>query len=185
MLACPREGRESISNRYFLVVVPQPISFCILKKRADHSAWFTFSRVIPHFLSRYFLAKCSFHSSVCFQCSCRSRRLMKKGPSATSRKIWKLTQQAFWEEYQTNIHVLWNFHLEYTIIQRFMLFSILNHSCKHVWRCGCVFCSLIRTCASRLKSICSTYVCWRVSSSDSDRTESCFSQDHSDLASLF
>ena len=62
MLACPREGRESISNRYFLVVVPQPISFCILKKRADHSAWFTFSRVIPHFLSRYFLAKCSFHS---------------------------------------------------------------------------------------------------------------------------
>ena len=53
--ACvPGEERESTSNWHFLVVVLQPIGFCVLKKRANHSAWFiflclTFSRHIAHY----------------------------------------------------------------------------------------------------------------------------------------
>ena len=33
-----QEGRESISNRHFLVVVPQPISFPSLNKQTSHSS---------------------------------------------------------------------------------------------------------------------------------------------------
>ena len=62
---CPCSGgKESlVSNQHFLVLLRQPISFCILKKRASCSAWFIFLGLICHFLVRHSLAKCFFHSS--------------------------------------------------------------------------------------------------------------------------
>ena len=43
MRACVWGGRrESVSNQHFLVVVPQPIGFCILKKWAKCIACFIF-----------------------------------------------------------------------------------------------------------------------------------------------
>ena len=46
---CVSMGRErvSISNWHFLVVVPQPLGFCVLKKWASHSVWFVF----PQYMS--------------------------------------------------------------------------------------------------------------------------------------
>ena len=37
------EGESLVSNQRFLVVVPTTISFCILKKQANHSTCFIFS----------------------------------------------------------------------------------------------------------------------------------------------
>ena len=113
---CLRGGRQSVSNQHFLVVVPQPISFCILKKQANGSAWFIFKCLIPHFLRRNFLAICSFHFSVHSQQSCRSWRLTKTGPVAASRKM-KKKRYFQREEYQTNIQVFWDLHPRYTIIR--------------------------------------------------------------------
>ena len=96
---CLRGGREAISNWNFLVVVPQPPGFCILKKWANGSAWFTFLWLIPHFLPRHFLAKCSFHSSVCLLWTCRNGCLTKMGPLAFSRKIQKLIQRGILDKY--------------------------------------------------------------------------------------
>ena len=59
---CVQGEGESISNQHFLVVVQQPIGFRILKKWANGSTWFIFQFLIPHFLLRHFLAKCSFRS---------------------------------------------------------------------------------------------------------------------------
>ena len=84
----------------------QPISFRAVKKQANRSAWFIFLLLIPHFLLRHFLEKRSIHSSVHSQRSCRSRRLTKTGPLATSGKNRKLTQHTFREDYWTNIHAL-------------------------------------------------------------------------------
>ena len=111
------EGRERVCRHWhFLVVLPQPISFCILKKQANCSAWFIFPHLIPHFLPRHFLIEFSFHSSVRSLQSCWSRRLTKTRPLATSRKIQKLVQQTFRQEFWTNVHVLWNLHPRHTII---------------------------------------------------------------------
>ena len=76
------------------MVVPQPVGFCILKKRA------IFPCLAHHFLVRRFLTKCSFRSSVHSLLSCQSGRLTKMGLLATSEKIQKHIQQAFREECQ-------------------------------------------------------------------------------------
>ena len=81
---CPGGRGESVSNLHFLV--QQPVGFCVLKKQTRHSACFR----ICHFLARHFMAKGSFHSSVCSLHSCQNGRLMKTEPSAISRKIQKL-----------------------------------------------------------------------------------------------
>ena len=39
-----RGERESVSNGHLIVVVPQPICFCMLKERANLSACFIFPR---------------------------------------------------------------------------------------------------------------------------------------------
>ena len=48
MPMCVRGGRESINNQYFLVIVLQPISLCILQKHANQSAWFIFPHLVSH-----------------------------------------------------------------------------------------------------------------------------------------
>ena len=75
----PWGGRVSVSNLYFLVVLPQSIGFCILRKQASHSFWFIFLHLIHHFLARHFLANCSLHSSFRLLWSCCNRRLTKTG----------------------------------------------------------------------------------------------------------
>ena len=156
MWLCPGGGRVCISNQHFPVVVPQPIGFCILKKQANCSTWFIFSRLILHFLLRCILAKCSFRSSIHSQQSCRSGRLMKTGPLATRRKIEKLIQQTFREEYRTNIHVLLNLHFWYTIIWWCKVFcvhfSVIHVSMYYVVDVCSVHWFVIKTCASRLES---------------------------------
>ena len=124
------------------------------KETANHNPWFVFLCLMPHFMLRHFLAKCSFHSSVRSQQSCQSGRLMKTGPSTSRRKIQKLIQQTFREEYPTNITVLWNLDQGYTIIQwcNVCCFeSKINYVCMYDIH-GRMFCSLFRTCALHLKS---------------------------------
>ena len=148
---CLGGGGESVSKQHFLVVVPQPIRFCVWQKWANHSTWFIFPRLICHFLVRHIPAKSSFSSSVHSLWSCLSGRLTKMEPLATSRKIQKLIQQTSREKYRTSVHILWNLYLECTILWWCMPRWILYCSCQHVWPCGCVFCSVIRTCALCLK----------------------------------
>ena len=95
MHACVHgEGEgESVSNWHFRVVVPQPIGFCVFEKQANCSTWFVFLCLICHFLARHFLAKCSFHSSVCLLPSCRSRRMTETLSLGTGRKIQKLVSR--------------------------------------------------------------------------------------------
>ena len=107
---CQRGEGVSVSNWHFLVVVPQPISFCILKNWANHSIWFIFPHIIPHFLPRHFLAKCIFHSSVHSQQSCQSRGWWKRNPWPPVEKIQKLIQQTFRDEYiEKLLHLKSNF----------------------------------------------------------------------------
>ena len=133
-------GRKFVSYCHCPVVMSQPIVFFSLKKQANLSTWFIFRHLICHFLARHFLVKCSLRSSVRSLWSCRIGRLMKAGPSVSSRKVQNLIQQTFREEQHTNIHVLWNVHSGYTII-RWCL--ILYRSCWYVWRGGWAFCSAI------------------------------------------
>ena len=152
MPACVWGERESFSNQHFIVVVPQPINFCILKKWANHSTWLIFpqAHLIRHFLLRHFLAKFSFHSSVHSQQSCRSGKLAKTGPTAPRRKVQQLIQWDFQREisdkYPCIVKSSPRVHHNMVMLPR-----ILYHSCEHVWRCGWVFCSFIRTCALHLK----------------------------------
>ena len=44
--------RESTSNWHLLVVVPQPVDFCILKQWANRNAWLIFLCLIHYFLVR-------------------------------------------------------------------------------------------------------------------------------------
>ena len=122
---CPRRGRESVSKWYCLVVVPQPIGFCILQKWANCSAWFIFPPFILHFLRRHWQNEASILQFICSR-HAKVGRLMKTRPLATSRKIQKLIQQTFREDYRTNLHVSWNLHPGYTIIQWCMLLWILG-----------------------------------------------------------
>ena len=106
MLCGSGGGRDSVNNWHFLVVVPQPVGFCRLKRGANCWAWFIFLHLIRHSLARRFLAKRSFYSSERSLWSCQSSRLMKTGPLATSKKIYNLLQQTFREEYGANMYVL-------------------------------------------------------------------------------
>ena len=99
----PWGGRVSVSNLYFLVVLPQSIGFCILNEWASHFALFIFRRLIHHFLVRHMLAKCSFRSSVHSLWSFGSRRLTKIW---ARKKIQKFIPLTFREEYWTNINAL-------------------------------------------------------------------------------
>ena len=106
--------KESVSSRHFLVVVPQPISFCILNKQANCSAWFIFPCLIHHFL-----AKRNFHSSIRSLQSCRNKRLMKMGTWPLVERWYFLSSHNRPYEMnirQINIHVLLNLHWGYTII---------------------------------------------------------------------
>ena len=123
-------GRERVLQQQAFFVVSQPISFWISRKWAKHSTWFIFPGWTRHFLVRYFLAKCSFQSSFCLLWSFWSRRLTRMGPSASSRKIQKLTQQTF-KRRVSDKHAC----------------EIVTHGIPwysvgvYVWWCGCVFCS--------------------------------------------
>ena len=61
--------------------------------------------------------KSRFHSSVPSLWSCQSGRLTKTQHLAAYRKTEKLVQQTFRDEYWTNVHVLWNLHSGYILIQ--------------------------------------------------------------------
>ena len=55
---CPRGRREFVTDRHFLVVVPQPIGFCNLMERANRSAWFVSPALFfGQFLARHFVIK--------------------------------------------------------------------------------------------------------------------------------
>ena len=112
---------ESVSKRHFLV------RFCIWKIKANCSAWFIFPCLIPHFLLRHFLAKCSFPSSVCPQQSCQCRRLTKTGPSASSRKIEKFIQQDFHGgiSYEYPCTVKSSHGVHHNTVMQYVLFWIL------------------------------------------------------------
>ena len=150
---CQGGGREFVSKQHFRVVVPQPIGFCLLQKQANPSVWFIFPCLACHFFVRHFLAKGSFHSSVCSLRWCQSGRLTKTRPLATSRKI----QTHLTDDQRGALDKCTCIRSSCTIIFLCMLRLILYRSCWHVWRCWCVFCSLIRTCAVRLKS---NYYAW-------------------------
>ena len=130
---CLGGARESVSKQHFLVIVPQPIGigFCLWKRWAIIALGSFSLGLIDHFLTRHFLAKCSFHSSICSPWSCRCGRLKEIGRLATSTNIQKLIQQTFREEYQTNIHVLWNLHPGYTMI-RWCNVCFIEFSITHV-----------------------------------------------------
>ena len=80
--------KQSISNRHFLVVVPQPI----WKKQASHSTWSTFLRIIWHFLAKCSLPFFSLFTVIMLQLNADDNR-------ATRRKIQKLIQHMFREEH--------------------------------------------------------------------------------------
>ena len=94
----------------WLTFVPQPISFCILKKQANRSVWFIFWCLIHHFLVRHLVAKCSFHSSVRKQGHAEVGGWWKR-PLSARRKSSKLVQLTFREEYRVNLQFglrVWN-----------------------------------------------------------------------------
>ena len=111
MCVCLRGGRESVSNQHFRVFGPQPIGFCILEKHISHSAWFIFLCLIPHFLVRRLVAKCTFHCYSSFTVVMpMSEGRWKHGPQPPVERL-KNSYKIFRENYWTDIHVLWNLHL--------------------------------------------------------------------------
>ena len=144
--------RESVSNQYFLMVVPEPISFSILKKRANRSAWFIFPRLIRYFLLRHFLAKCSFHSPVHSLQSCQSRRWRKRGPRPPVGRL-KNSYSRIWERNIRQIY-MWTLVSWYRIIWWCMLhFNSLSIMLAYDMVDACSVDSIvIRTCAVHLKS---------------------------------
>ena len=60
----PWGGRKSVTSQHFLPVVPQPISFRMLKKWAKCGAWFIFHALNASLLVRHLPAKRRLHSSV-------------------------------------------------------------------------------------------------------------------------
>ena len=118
-------GRESISNQHFLVVVPQPICFCIWKKWASRSAWFSFLCLIitP-------LRDTSWQNAVSilhFFHLCWSRRLVRMG--LLERNIRHFVKSSLVVHHYT--------------VMKYVLHLILYHSCWHGLHDGCGSCSLI------------------------------------------
>ena len=149
MHACIREEGESVSKWHFLVVVPWPIGFCILKKQANHS-------VITSLPDETLLGKLQLPFFSSLAVVMRKWTADKNGALGQQCKDSKTCTTDFREEYQTNIYVLWNFHLWYAIIWRCNVFWVL-FSVVHVGMYGMVdACSVhlfvIRTCALCLKS---------------------------------
>ena len=108
------KGRERV-HQLPGVFVPHPIGFCILKRQASRSCCFIFLLLIPHYLQKLpGKLQLPFFSS--FTAVLLKPKADVNGASATSRKIQKLVQQTFREEYWTDIHVLWSLHLGYNII---------------------------------------------------------------------
>ena len=114
---CPGGGKESISNWHFLMVVPQPVGFCILNKRVNYSIWIIFLCLIRLFPARHFQAKCSFQSSIHSLQSCQSGRLTKGGLQSPVERFRNSYNRLSARNSLTNIHVLWNLHSRYTTIQ--------------------------------------------------------------------
>ena len=75
------DRRESVSSWHFYVVLPQPISLCILNKLANHSFLFIFTCLIRHFLAR-----CGFLSTTIIP----KWKADEKEPSTSNEKIQKL-----------------------------------------------------------------------------------------------
>ena len=117
MSACAwGEGESPPAISIFLWLCHSQLAFAFWKSGPNFSLALFSPHLICHFLMRHFLAKCSFFYSACSPRSCRSGGLTKTGPLATGRKIQKLVQQTFREEYQTNSRVSWNRHSGSTII---------------------------------------------------------------------
>ena len=133
-------GRESVRQQFAFSCDCAIANRLLHFKEAGQSLYLVhIPALIHHFLVRHFLAKHSFHSSVCLLRSCLSGRLMKTGSSTTSRMIKKLKQQTFREEYQTNILLKSSLVVHLNAVTSVMsaVFSSLSFmlACMTLWIC--------------------------------------------------
>ena len=104
------EGRERVPQQpaFFLWMRHSQLAFCILKERANCSAWFIFPRFFNTSLPDKAIPGTSWRPY-------RIGRLTRRGSSATSRKSQELITTDI--QRGISVHVLWNRHSWYAIIR--------------------------------------------------------------------